>query len=54
MSDKVQRYHDLYNKFYIGYVDVLEMRDELDLDGSYSDDHRVVVAIEKKHSEDSF
>jgi hypothetical protein len=52
MSDKVQRYHDLYNKFYIGYVDVLEMRDELDLDGSYSDDHRVVVAIEKKHSEE--
>ncbi|MFA5453716.1 MAG: hypothetical protein WC272_00170 [Sulfurimonas sp.] len=52
MSEKVQRYHDLYNKFYIGYVDAAEVRDELNLDKSYSDDHRVIVAIEKKHSDE--
>ncbi len=50
MSEKVQRYHDLYNKFYIGYVDAVELRDELGLDSNYRDDHRVIVAIEKKHS----
>ncbi|OHE20830.1 MAG: hypothetical protein A2540_05595, partial [Sulfurimonas sp. RIFOXYD2_FULL_37_8] len=52
MSEKVQRYHDLYNKFYIGYIDAVEIRDELALDSNYKDDHRVVVAIEKKHSEE--
>ncbi len=52
MSEKVQRYHDLYNKFYIGYIDAVEIRDELALDGNYKDDHRVIVAIEKKHSEE--
>jgi len=50
MSEKVQRYHDLYNKFYIGYIDAVELRDELSLDSNYRDDHRVIVAIEKKHS----
>ncbi|MDD5400857.1 MAG: hypothetical protein PHQ93_06705 [Sulfurimonas sp.] len=50
MSEKVQRYHDLYNKFYIGYIDAVELRDELGLDSNYRDDHRVIVAIEKKHS----
>jgi hypothetical protein len=52
MSEKVQRYHDLYNKFYIGYIDAAEIRDELALDSNYKDDHRVIVAIEKKHSEE--
>lgn len=52
MSEKVQRYHDLYNKFYIGYVDAAEVREELNLDKSYEDDHRVIVAIEKKHSDE--
>ncbi len=52
MSDKIQRYHDLYNKFYIGYVSAEEVRDELKLDDKCRDDHRVVVAIEKKHSDE--
>ncbi|WP_310441552.1 hypothetical protein [Sulfurimonas sp.] len=52
MSQKVQRYHDLYNKFYIGYVDASEVREELSLDKSLEDDHRVIVAIEKKHSDE--
>ncbi|OHD97414.1 MAG: hypothetical protein A3E21_08975 [Sulfurimonas sp. RIFCSPHIGHO2_12_FULL_36_9] len=52
MSQKVQRYHDLYNKFYIGYVDAAEVREELNLDKSLEDDHRVIVAIEKKHSDE--
>ena len=52
MSEKIQRYHDLYNKFYIGYIDVADIRDELDLESSYKDDQRVIVAIEKKHSDE--
>ncbi len=52
MSQKVQRYHDLYNKFYIGYIDASEVRDELGLDKSFGDDHRVIVALEKKHSDE--
>lgn len=52
MSQKVQRYHDLYNKFYIGYIDVSLLRDELGLDSSFKDNQSVVVAIEKKHSDD--
>jgi len=52
MSQKVQRYHDLYNRFYIGYVDAAEVREELNLDKSLEDDHRVIVAIEKKHSDE--
>jgi len=52
MSEKVQRYHDLYNKFYIGYIDASEVRDELNLDKSCKDDHRVIVALEKKHTDE--
>jgi len=52
MSQKVQRYHDLYNKFYIGYIDVSLLRDELGLDSSFKDNQSVVVAIEKKHSDE--
>lgn len=52
MSEKIQRYHDLYNKFYIGYIDAAELRDELNLDSSYKDNHRVIVAIEKKHTDE--
>lgn len=52
MSQKVQRYHDLYNKFYIGYVLASEMREELSLDRSIKDDHKVIVALEKKHSDE--
>ena len=53
MNFKVQRYHDLYNKLYIGYLDMSEAKDMLQLqDGEYSDDLRVVVALEKKHSDE--
>ena len=52
MSEKVQRYHDLYNKFYIGYIDAAEMRAELKLDNNCRDDQRVIVALEKKHSDE--
>ena len=52
MSYKIQRYHDLYNKFYIGYLSIDEAKDMLDLNGDYSDEQRVVVAIEKKHSDE--
>ena len=52
MSQKVQRYHDLYNKFYIGYIFASEMREELNLDKNIKDDCRVVVAVEKKHSDE--
>ena len=52
MSQKVQRYHDLYNKFYIGYMLASEMREELSLDKSIKDDHKVIVALEKKHSDE--
>ena len=50
MSEKTQRYQDLYNKFYIGFIDAAQVRSELSLDDKCADDHRVVVAIEKKHS----
>jgi hypothetical protein len=52
MSPKVQRYHDLYNKFYIGYIEAKELRNELNLDDKCEDEHRVVVALEKKHSDE--
>ena len=52
MSEKIQRYHDLCNKFYIGYIDAAQMRDELKLDKSCEDDQRVIVALEKKHSDE--
>jgi hypothetical protein len=53
MSENVQRYHDLYNKFYIGYMSVLEAKNLLNLDETlYDASQRVVVAIEKKHSDE--
>ncbi|MFA5461740.1 MAG: hypothetical protein WC274_06655 [Sulfurimonas sp.] len=52
MSQKVQRYHDLYNKFYIGYIEVASLRDELGLDKSFKDNQSIVVALEKKHSDE--
>ncbi len=51
MNFKVQRFHDLYNKLYIGYISMTDASDMLGLkDGEYSDELQVVVAIEKKHS----
>lgn len=52
MSETVQRYQDLYNKFYIGFISAGEVRKDLGLDDKCDDDHRVVVAIEKKHSDE--
>ncbi len=50
---KIQRYHDLYNKFYIGYLSLDDAKNILDLkEDTYKDDQRVVVAIEKKHSDE--
>jgi len=52
MNDKIQRYQDLYNKFYIGYIDIESVRDMLQLKDEYKKDQRVVIAIEKKHSDE--
>ena len=52
MSEKVQRYLDLYNKFYVGYITAGEIKKELNLDDKYSDDQRVVIAIEKKYTDE--
>lgn len=52
MNDKIQRYHDLYNKFYIGYMSIEEAKKILTLDDEYKEDQRVIVAIEKKHSDE--
>jgi len=53
MNHKIQRYHDLYNKFYIGYLDIGDAREILNLnEDEYNNQQRVVVAIEKKHSDE--
>jgi hypothetical protein len=54
LNFKIQRYHDLYNKLYIGYVYVKEIAHILKLDGSekFEDDHRVFVALEKKYNDE--
>jgi hypothetical protein len=52
-SFKIQRYHDLYNKFYIGYLSLQDAKKILNLkENEYKDDQRVVVALEKKHSDE--
>jgi len=51
MSPKIQRYHDLYNKFYIGFLSIDEAGNVLNLEkGDYDENQRVIVAVEKKHS----
>jgi len=52
MNFKVQRYHDLYNKFYVGYLNVENAKKMLKLEGEYTDTQRVMVALEKKHSDE--
>ena len=52
MNYKIQRYHNLYNKFYIGYMNIDNARALLGLTEEYSEGQKVVVAIEKKHSEE--
>lgn len=51
-KDTLQRYHDLYNKFYIGYIDIEDAKRLLDLKGEYQADQRVIVAIEKKYNDE--
>jgi len=52
MNYKIQRYHDLYNKFYVGYLSIENARDFLGLTEEYAPEQRVVVALEKKHSDE--
>lgn len=52
MNEKVQRYQDLYNKFYIGYINLEFVKDLLQIKNEYKDDQKVVIAVEKKHSEE--
>jgi hypothetical protein len=52
MNNKIQRYHDLYNKFYVGYISIEDAKKILNLDDDYDENQRVVVAIEKKHSDE--
>ena len=52
-SFKIQRYHDLYNKFYIGHITTQEIAKTIGIDPKeYKEDQRVVVALEKKHSDE--
>ncbi len=50
MNEKIQRYLDLYNKFYIGYLSVENAKELLGLKEEYKEGQRVVVAIEKKYT----
>jgi hypothetical protein len=50
LNAKIQRYHDLYNKFYLGYLELEDAKALLELEGEYKPDQRVIVAIEKKHT----
>ena len=53
MNEKVQRYHDLYKKFYVGFVTIKDTKNLLNLkEGEYADEQRVIVALEKKHSDE--
>ncbi len=52
MTFKVQRYHDLYNKFYIGYISIENAKSLLHLTDEYKEEQRVIVALEKKHSDE--
>ena len=48
VSDHVQRYHNLYNKFYIGYMKAKEFCSMYDYE--INDNKDVIVAIEKEHT----
>jgi len=52
MNFKIQRYHDLYNKFYVGYLSVESAKEMLNLTDEYKEDQKVVIALEKKHSDE--
>jgi len=52
MNPKIQRYQDLYNKFYIGYLSVENAKELLGLSDDYSENQKVVVALEKKFTDE--
>ncbi len=52
MTESTQRYHGLYNKFYIGFMSIEEARKILILDENYKENQRVIIAIEKKHTDE--
>ena len=52
MNEKTQRYQDLYNKFYIGYLNIEDSKKLLQLNSEYSSEQKVVVAIEKKFTDE--
>ena len=54
LNFKIQRYHNLYNKFYIGFVDIEDIAHILKIEDleNYDKKHRVFVAIEKKHTDE--
>jgi len=50
---KTQRYHNLYNKLYIGYIEFKDVKTLLKIkDNEYSEQQRVVVALEKKFTDE--
>lgn len=52
MNPKIQRYHNLYNKFYIGYLSLKNAKELLDISDEYAENQKVVVALEKKFSDE--
>ena len=53
MNENIQRYHDLYNKFYVGFITVKYVKNVLQIqDDEYDENQRVVIALEKKHSDE--
>ncbi|WP_297431873.1 hypothetical protein [Sulfurimonas sp.] len=53
MNENIQRYHDLYNKFYVGFIAVKYVKNILQIqDDEYDENQRVVIALEKKHSDE--
>jgi len=52
MNEKTQRYHNLYNKLYIGYMSISQAKKILNLEDDYDESQRVVIALEKKHSDE--
>jgi hypothetical protein len=51
-NSKIQRYHNLYNKFYIGFLEIEDAVALLDLKKEYKKEQRVIVALEKKHTDE--
>lgn len=52
MNPKIQRYQDLYNKFYVGYLTIENAKELLNLSDDYSENQKVVVALEKKFTDE--